>query len=92
LTSSDDRPQRGQQPARATSSTSREVEPVALLDHALHLEPLQTDEVANVVLHPLFLLAPRSMTTRSLKGAADISSLAPQPRPFSKDPTFQPAV
>jgi hypothetical protein len=45
-----------------------EVEPVALLDYALHPEPLETDDAANVVLHPLFLLAPRSMTTRSLKG------------------------
>jgi hypothetical protein len=51
-----------------------EVEPVAPLDYALHLEPLKTDEATNVVPHPLFPLAPRAMTTRSLKGAADVSS------------------
>ena len=51
-----------------------EVEPVAHLDHALHLEPFQPDETGKVVLHPLFLLAPRSMTTQSLKGTADVSS------------------
>ena len=51
-----------------------EVEPVAHLDHSLHLDPLNTDEVANVVLHPLFLRAPRSMATQSLVRAADVSS------------------
>jgi hypothetical protein len=51
-----------------------EVELVSPLDHALYLEALQADEAANVVLHPLFLLAPQFMTTRSLEGAADVSS------------------
>jgi hypothetical protein len=45
-----------------------------LSSSALHLEPLKTDEAANVVPHPLFLLAPRSMTTQSLVRAADASS------------------
>jgi hypothetical protein len=54
-----------------------EVELVANLDHALHLEPFQADEAAKVTLHPLFLLAPRSMTTQSLQRAADVSFLAP---------------
>jgi hypothetical protein len=49
-----------------------QVEPVALVDNPLHLEPLKAAEAANVVLHPLFLLAPRSLTTRSLKRAADV--------------------
>jgi hypothetical protein len=66
-------------PAARTAATARdqldlEVEPVALLDHARHLEPLQADEAAKVVLHTLFLLAPRSMTTQSLVRAADVSS------------------
>jgi hypothetical protein len=51
-----------------------EVEPVGDFNNALHLEPLQADEAANVVLHPLFLLAPQFMTTQSLEGAADVSS------------------
>jgi hypothetical protein len=51
-----------------------EVEPVAYLHDALYLEALQADEAANVVPHPLFLPAPQFMTTRSLEGAADVSS------------------
>jgi hypothetical protein len=51
-----------------------EVEPVAPLDNALHLKALETDEAAKVILHPLLLLAPRSMTTQSLVRAADVSS------------------
>ena len=71
---------------RPQLATHLEVEPVALLDNALYLEPFQPDETGKVVLHPLFLLAPRSVTTQSLKGTADVSLLAPQPRPFSKTP------
>jgi hypothetical protein len=76
---------------RQRSRPRSEVEPVALLDNALHLEPLQTDKAANVVPHPLFLLAPRSMTTRSLKGAADVSSPSPSPPLLQQDPSFRPA-
>ena len=61
-------------PTRARDQLDLEVEPVAHLKDAPYLEPLHADEAANVVLHPLFLLVPRSMTTRSLKGAADVSS------------------
>jgi hypothetical protein len=71
LTSSKARPQSGHQAARATSSTS--VDPVAPLDNAFHFEPLKAAEAANGVLHPLLLLAPRSMTTQSVVRAADIS-------------------
>jgi hypothetical protein len=80
--------ERGAPAARATAGArdqlDLEVELVALLDHALHLEPLKADEAAKVIPHPLFLLAPRSMTTQSLKVTADVSFLAPQPRPLSK--------
>jgi hypothetical protein len=51
-----------------------EVEPAARLENGLHLEALVTDEAANVLLHPLLLLAPRSMTCRRLCGAAEVSS------------------
>jgi hypothetical protein len=60
--------------ASARDQLDLEVEPVALLDHSLHLEPLKADEAANVVPHPLFLLAPQFMTTQSLERAADVSS------------------
>jgi hypothetical protein len=83
LTSIDERPHREQQPARAASSTSKSSWP-ALLDHPPHLEPLKTDEAPNVVLHPLFLLAPRSMTTQSLVRAADASSYALNPAPSAR--------
>jgi hypothetical protein len=59
--------------ARISGQLDLEVELAALLEHTLYLEPLQTDDAANVVPHPLFLLAPRSMTTQSLRGAADVS-------------------
>lgn len=70
----DRRPPAAGAAARPRDQLDLEVEPVANLDHTLHLEPVQADEAAKVTLHPLFLLAPRSMTTRSLKGAADVSS------------------
>jgi hypothetical protein len=54
-----------------------EVEPLAPLHDAPHLEALQTDEAAKVILHPPFLLAPRSMTTQSLVKAADASCQTP---------------
>jgi hypothetical protein len=73
LTSTDERPQPGQA-ARPRDQLDLEVEPVALLDDALHPEPLQAHEAAKVTLHPLFLLAPRSMTTQSLVRAADVFS------------------
>jgi hypothetical protein len=66
-----------------------EVEPVAQLNHALHLEPLKPDEAANVVPHPLFLLAPRSMTTQSLVRAADVSLPKPSTPVLQQDPTFR---
>jgi hypothetical protein len=55
----------------------------------IHLEALETDEAAKVM-HPLFLLAPRSMTTQTLEGSGCLL-LAPQPRLFSKTP-FDPAA
>jgi hypothetical protein len=36
------------------------VELVALLNDAPNLESVQADETVNVILHPLFLLTPRS--------------------------------
>jgi hypothetical protein len=50
-----------------------EVELVPRLDHAVDLEALATDEAAKVTVHPLVLLAPRSMTTQSLVRGADVS-------------------
>jgi hypothetical protein len=47
---------------------------------ALHLEPLKADEAANVVLHPLFLLARHLLSTQSLARAADVSSEPLNPR------------
>jgi hypothetical protein len=35
-----------------------EVELITVLDDALHPEPVQADEAANVILHPLLLLTP----------------------------------
>jgi hypothetical protein len=67
-----------------------EVEPAAHLNDALHLEPLEPDEAANVVVHPLFLLAPQFMTTRSLEGAADVS-IRPSTPFVQQDPSFRPA-
>jgi hypothetical protein len=64
---------------------------VKLLAGPLHLghdKAIQPDKAGSVVLHPLFLLAPRSQTTRSLRGAADVSSSAAQPRCFSKTRVF----
>jgi hypothetical protein len=49
------------------------VELLTRLSHCGHDKAIQPDETGSVVLHPLFLLAPRSLTTRSLKGAADVS-------------------
>jgi hypothetical protein len=52
--------ERGAPAARATAAArdqlDLEVEPVALPERALHLEPLQADEAAKVIPHPLFLL------------------------------------
>jgi hypothetical protein len=64
-----------------------EVEPVAPLNDALHLEPLKADEAANVVLQPLFLLAPQFMTIRSLVGQR-MSLPRPSTRSVSKTPVF----
>src|SRR5919199_6261893 len=52
--------------ARAGDQLDLEVELVANLDHSLHLEAVKTDEAGSLIRHPLFLLAPRSMTTQSL--------------------------
>ena len=49
-------------------------------------QSVQTEQTANVIPHPLFLLAPRSLTKPSLERAADVSFLTPQPRSFSKTP------
>jgi hypothetical protein len=51
-----------------------EVELVVFFMDASHLEALQADEAAKVVLHPLFLLVPRSSITQSLVRAADVFS------------------
>jgi hypothetical protein len=56
-----------------------EVEPLAPLHDAPHLEALQTRRGGKVILHPPFLLAPRSMTTQSLVRAADASCQPPNP-------------
>jgi hypothetical protein len=69
-----------------------EVEPVANLDNALHHEPFQPDETGKVILHPLLLLAPRSMTTQSLQRAADVSFSRPSTPAVLQDPVFQPAL
>jgi hypothetical protein len=45
--------------AGARDQLDLELEQVAPLDQALHLEALKTDEAAKVTLHPLVLLAPR---------------------------------
>jgi hypothetical protein len=80
--------------ARAAAGTrdqlDLQVELVALLEHALDVAPLQADEAAYVVLHPLFLLAPRSMTTQSLVRAADVS-IRPSIPLLQQDPSFSPA-
>lgn len=56
----------------ARDQLNLEVELVANLDDALDFEPFEPDETGKVILHPLFLLAPRSMTTQSLQRAADV--------------------
>jgi hypothetical protein len=65
-----------------------QVELVAGPLHFGHGKALQPDKAGSLVLHPLFPPAPRSQTTRSLRGAADVSLLAPQPRRFGKTPLF----
>jgi hypothetical protein len=70
--------ERGAPAARAAAGARDQLdledEPVAQLNNPRHLEPLKADEATNVVPHPLFLPAPQFMTTRSLEGAANVSS------------------
>lgn len=65
-----------------------EVDPVANLDNALHFDTVQPDETGKVILRPLFLLAPRSMTTQSLQRAADVSLASPLNPGRSARPQF----
>ena len=51
-----------------------EVELVTPLRDRRHREPLESEEPAKLLEHPLFLPAPRSMTTQKLARAADVSS------------------
>ena len=56
-----------------------EVELVTPLLDRRHPEPLQSEEPAKLLAHPLFLPAPRSMTTQKLARTADVSSYALNP-------------
>jgi hypothetical protein len=49
-----------------------ELKPPAMIGDRGHDQPVNPDKTANVILHPLFLLV-RASTTRSLRGAADVS-------------------
>src|SRR6266508_7053576 len=49
-----------------------EVELVTPLLDRRHREPLEPEEPATLLLHPLFLPAPRSMTTQKLARTADV--------------------
>ena len=53
-----------------------EVELVTPLIHTDDDEPVQAEQSANFLEHPLFLLAPRSMPTQSAMRAADVCSYA----------------
>jgi hypothetical protein len=70
--------------AGARDQLDLEVELVARVFEACHLEPVQADETGKVGLHPLFLLAPRSITTQSLVRAADVLSPTRSTPAFSK--------
>jgi hypothetical protein len=61
-----------------------QVKPLAGPLDFVYDEPLQPDEAGSVVLHPLFLLAPRSLDHASLRRAADVSLRVPPPRRFSR--------
>jgi hypothetical protein len=63
-----------------------EVKPAARLENGLHLEALMTDEAAKVLLHPLLLLAPRSMTMQTLVRGSGGLVVTPSPRSCSKIP------
>jgi hypothetical protein len=86
LTSSEARPQSGQQPPRGTSSTSRSSRSPTSTTRFTRI--LKTDEAAKVILHPLFLPASRSMTTQSLMRAVDVST--PSTPVLQQDPKTGP--
>src|SRR5439155_19133494 len=71
-------------PAARAATTGRdeldlEVELVTPLRDRRHDEPLESEEPAKLLVHPLFLPAPRSMTTQKLARTADVSSYALNP-------------
>src|SRR5438034_5544511 len=71
-------------PAARAATTGRdeldlEVELITPLRDRRHDEPLESEERAKLLVHPLFLPAPRSMTTQKLARAADVSSYALNP-------------
>jgi len=51
-----------------------EVELVASLSHRRYGKAVQAEQSAKFLQHPLFLLAPRSLTTQSVVRAADVLS------------------
>src|SRR4051794_39236564 len=71
-------------PATRAATTGRdeldlEVELVTPLRDRRHDQPLESEEPAKLLVHPLFLPAPRSMTTQKLARTADVSSYALNP-------------
>jgi hypothetical protein len=64
---------------RASNSFHLQLQTVADLHHIAHFKSIQTDETANVILHPLFLLAPRSIN--HAKPRKSSGCLHPPPTP-----------
>jgi hypothetical protein len=74
-----------------TASTDRELdldlELLAQLDHARHDQPIDPDQTANVILHPLFLLVRVFDNAKPARGSGCLLS-DPQPRSINKTPVF----
>ena len=73
------RPPAARAAAAARDELDLEVELVTPLRDQRHREPLESEEPAKLLLHPLFLPAPRSMTTQKLARTADVPSYALNP-------------